>query len=259
MGLLSRLGIGAASVEPSLHAPRAVAGRGVPVRVTVRGGSDGQHADALVVRLVTEVETGDGGERLTLAETTLATDLSVEAGMEREFSGELDVPVWAPTTQAGAEVLLSASLSMDWARTPTGRTAVEMDVEPRLDRSLAALAELGIGIERARPVDATTAARERGAPAADREVPVGQQFDCHPRFGAYVGQIQRLTVVAVPAPGLLTLHLTMDVDPDTVYGPTGAYERFSTIEVTDEPISTLRRTFERALGTGSTPQASQGR
>ena len=259
MGLLSRLGIGAASVEPSLHAPRAVAGSTAPVRVTIKGGSDGQHADALVARLVTEVRTGDGSELVTLAETTLATDLSVEAGADREFSGELDVPVWAPTTQAGGKVLLTASLVMDWSRDPTGRTSVAIDVGARRDRALAALTEFGIGVERARPVDATVAAHRAGAPAADRSTPVVQRFDCHPHSGAYVGRIQRLTVVAVPAPGLLTLHLTMDVDHDTVYGPTGAYGRFSTIEVTDEPISTLRRTFERALGTGSTPQASQGR
>jgi sporulation-control protein spo0M len=258
MGLLSRLGIGAASVEPSLHAPRTVAGSSVPVRVTVQGGSDGQHADALVVRLVTEVTTGDGTELQTLAETTLATDRSVEPGVQQEFAGELDVPVWAPTTQAGAEVLLSASLSMGWSRDPTGRTSVDIDVGPRLDRALAALAGIGIGIDRTRPIDATTAAQGTGAPAADREVPVVQQFDCHPQSGAYVGRIHRLTVVVVPAPGVLTLHLSTDMDPDTVYGPTDAYERFSTVEVTDQSVPDLQRTFERALGTGSTSRPSRG-
>jgi sporulation-control protein spo0M len=259
MGLLSRLGIGAASVEPVLRAPRVTAGETVPVRVTVEGGSDGQCADALTVRLATVAGTNDGMREVTLATATLATDLTVEAGARRAFDGELAVPVWAPATREGTEVVLAATLAMDWARAPTGRTAVEVDVGPRLDRALAALVDLGIAVNRVRPVDATTAAREATAPAADRELPIVQRFDCHPRAGPYVGRIRRLTLVAAPAPGGLTCYASADVDPDAVHGRTGGFERFATVEVTDQRVSTLRKEFERALGTGSTTEPSLGR
>jgi sporulation-control protein spo0M len=259
MGLLSRLGIGAATVEPALHAPRAVAGEAAPVRVTVSGGSDGQHADELAVRLVTEAATGSGGTRpVPLARRTLATDLSVAPETERTFTGDLAVPRWTPATREGTEVLLSATLAMDWSREPTGRTSIEVDTGPRLERALSALAELGIGVNRARPVVASEAAHGASAPAADREVPVVHRYDCSPHSGAYVGRIRRLTVVAAATPSSLTLHLTTDVDPDAVFVPVEAYERFTTVEVTGESTTTLRRRFERALGTGSTDAPSRG-
>lgn len=261
MGLLSRLGIGAATVEPALHAPRIVAGDSVPIRVTVRGGSGGQHADELSVRLVTEAATGDGGtELVTIAESRLATDLRVDPETDCEFAGELDVPVWAPATgvgsDGGTEVVLAATLAMDWSREPTGRTAVEVDPAPRLDRSLAALAELGIQVDRSRPV--VSSAHGPASPTAAADVPVVQRFDCHPHSGPYVGRISDLTVVAVPAPGVLVLHLQTDVATEAVYGATTAYERFTTVEVTDESIPTLRRRFEQALGTGTTSDPSPG-
>jgi hypothetical protein len=65
-------------------------------------------------------------------------------------------------------------------------------------------------------------------------------------------------VVAVPEPGALVLHLDTDVSTETAYGTTDAYERFTTVEVTDESIPTLRRQFERALGTGTTSDPSPG-
>ncbi|WP_276261079.1 sporulation protein [Haloglomus litoreum] len=261
MGLLSRLGIGAATVEPALHAPRVVAGDTAPVRVTVRGGSSGQHADELTVRLVTEATTGGGGtELVTVAETVLATDLRVDPETEREFAGALDVPVWAPITGVGAEggteVVLAATLAMDWSREPTGRTGVQVDPAPRLDRALAALAALGIQVERARPVISSVGGSE--APTAPDDPPVVQQFDCHPHAGPYVGRISDLTVVAVPEPGALVLHLDTDVATETAYGTTDAYECFTTVEVTDESVPTLRRQFERALGTGTTSDPSPG-
>jgi sporulation-control protein spo0M len=261
MGLLSRLGIGAATVEPVLHAPRIVAGESAPVRVTVRGGARGQRADELAVRLVTEAATGDGEtELVTIAGTRLVTDLRVDPETDSEFAGELDVPVWAPVTGLGSddgtEVVLAATLAMDWSREPTGRTEVEVDPAPRLDRALAALAELGIQIDRGRPV--VSSARGTAAPTTTDEVPVVQRFDCHPHSGPHVGRISGLTMIVVPIPGALVLHLDADVATEAAYGTTDAYERLTTVEVTDESIPTLRRRFEQALGTGTTSDPSPG-
>jgi len=260
MGLLSRLGIGAATVEPALHAPRIVAGDPAPVRVTIQGGSDGQRADRLLVRLVTEADTDDGTEPVSLAETTVATDLHVAPETDREFAATLDVPVWAPYTASGTEVLLSATLTMDWAREPTGRTEVAVDPGPRLDRALAALAELGIQVDRTRPLATTQGVDMPGTdtPGADTDARGVQRFECHPHSGAYVGRITQLTIVAVVTEAVLTLHLDTDVSSDTVYAATDAYERFATVEVTNESVPTLRRRFERALGTGTTSDPSPG-
>ncbi|WP_254821864.1 sporulation protein [Haloglomus halophilum] len=246
MGLLSRLGIGNATVDTVFPTTRVTAGDSVTVRVEIEGGRDRQHAQELVVGLLTRAETGNGERVVEVSRTTLAEDLEVTPETDRLLETSVDIPPWTPITRHGTEVWVDTDLAIDWGVDSHAEDALHVEPGERLRLALQELAELGFVPHRAVPL---AGEGERvAAPGVDGDHPVVQQFDCHPRSGSFVGSVRRLTVVAVPTVADLRLHLRVDMDTDVVYEATGAYELSIGITVTDEGPAELRHRLERAIG-----------
>jgi sporulation-control protein len=249
MGLLSRLGVGSATVDTVLPTTRVTAGESVTARVEIEGGRDHQHATELVAGLFTRAQTGHGERVVEIGRTPLATDLDITPETDRWFEATIDIPPWTPITLEGTNVWVDTDLAIDWGVDTHDEDELHVEPGRRLRLVLQELEELGVVPHRAVPL--TGRGEREAAPGVGDDHPVVQQFDCHPQSGSFVGSVRRLTVVAVPTESDLRLHLRADMDTDVMYEASGAYEFSTAIDVTDERPAELRHRLERAIG-GST-------
>lgn len=203
--LLSRLGIGAATVDTALDQETVEPGDSLDVQVEIEGGSTDQAVESLELAVMTRFrrEHGDGNSYPTeaLVEKTVAEDFTIEAGDTRTVdAGQIDLPETTPTTLCASRVWVSTELDVDWAVDPTDTVQLDVQPGPYLWTLLAAAEDLGLA---RRHVENVASSR-----AGPREFV--QELEYRPHRGRYVGELDELELVPLRRGDGLTVGVEVD-------------------------------------------------
>ncbi|MFB6142143.1 MAG: sporulation protein [Halorientalis sp.] len=161
MGVLSRLGVGAATVETVLEADRVRPGDAVDARVEVTGGDSAQTVDRLDLAVATAYQVPTAADQPThatadLAAVTLAEEFTVLPGEHRVVAvPPVEIPATTPPTIDRTDVWLRTGLEVDWAVDPTDEEPLAVAPGPRVEALLTALEDLGLSLSLADNVRST--------------------------------------------------------------------------------------------------------
>lgn len=240
MSLLSRIGVGAATVDTVLPDPTLTPGGTTDARVEVRGGSEAQEIEGVYFAIETKYETDEGHRTGVVDRARLAESFTVEPDEERTLETTIDVPWATPVTRGRSSVWIETGLDIDWAKDPEDEDHVEVEPGPRLARTFDALEDLGLSLHTAE-VQADT----RGVLTAGRRFV--QEFEFRPRGGRYAGQLDELEVVARPGPDSLELALEIDKRGGLLDEMADLDERYDRLTVGDESAEDLASRFREVV------------
>jgi sporulation-control protein len=193
---LSRIGIGAATVETRLPEREFTPGETVEATIEIEGGSSEQPIDELYLALLTRV----GEEERVVAEFKTAESTTVPAGESQTVSTELTIPSWTPITMGDARVWLKTGLDISWAVDPSTEEELEVAPGPYVEGLLAAVEELGFDYRDS----------ELREPAWLEEAPFVQAFRFTPSSEPYRSDVDDLTIVCQPREGDLKTVVEID-------------------------------------------------
>lgn len=185
--VLSRIGVGAATVETVLPRSEFEPGETVEATVEVTGGQSEQTIDEFYFALMATAGSGD--------DTTFALDsfkvvdgVVIGAEETRSIGVEFTIPPWTPITRDDVEVWIETGLDIDWAVDPGHTARIDVVPDPFVAALFATIDGLGFAYQ-------TTTVR-----TADRmeDRPVVQEFTFVPRSDPYREQLDALTVTCIP-------------------------------------------------------------
>lgn len=137
--LLSRLGIGAATVETILPDGAVTPGETIDVTVEIEGGSVQQTTDGLYFGLLTRT---DGREQL-IAQFRVAESLAIDAGQSRTIETAITIPPWTPVTRHDRRVWLKTGLDVTWSVDPNDEDDIAVAPGSHMEALFAAAEDLG--------------------------------------------------------------------------------------------------------------------
>lgn len=155
MGLLSRVGIGSATVDTILETDRVQPGDAIDAHVAIEGGSEQQAVDDLEIGVATayQVPTDDDDftyETAEISETELTDGFTIEPDEERTLDiPPIEIPVTTPPTMDQTSVWIQTGLDIDWSVDPTDEDHLAVDPGPYTDALLTAIENLGLSMEMA--------------------------------------------------------------------------------------------------------------
>ena len=183
--VLTRIGIGAATVDTVLPTAELRPGETIELDVELSGGDATQEIAGISFALTARVE-GDGEH--ALAEFGAERSISLGSGEERTIQADLEVPLWTPITTGGVSVWLATRLDIDWARDPTDEDEVEVVPDEILSALFAALEDLEFALAGSEVIEVDH--------VEDR--PIAQRFRFRPAGGAYESALDAIQVTAMP-------------------------------------------------------------
>lgn len=198
--ILSRIGIGAATVDTVLPKLELRPGETVRVDVELSGGDSNQEIGGIAFVLKARVGAdGDGDERV-IAEFGADRSISLVADEERTIPVDVDVPLWTPVTTGGVSVWLETRLDIDWARDPTDEDQIEVVPDESVSALLEAMDDLGFDLRSSDLVD---------VPHVD-DRPMAQTFRFHPADGPYEADLDAVEVTVMPRDDDLRVFVEFD-------------------------------------------------
>lgn len=240
--LLSRVGIGAATVDTVLPTTTLTAGESVDAEVHVEGGTTEQEVDEIYFALLTRYETDDSKRTGVVDKFRVAESFTIDEGEQRTFDVTVDVPRDTPVTVGRTNVWLETGLDVDWAVDPDDEDPVQIEPGPRLDRVFDALDALGFTVR--------TAECEAVAGSLFSSSFV-QEIEFVPRGGPFSGRLDELEVVPRPAADHLEVGLEVDRRGGLLSEMADIDERLTRLTVSDESAdeveTKLREEIERNL------------
>lgn len=145
--ILSKVGVGAAKVDTTLHNPEIVRGEFLEGEVKMVGGKIDQEIKRVYIQLYTsytyEGEEHDGIATAVLHELNISEAFTLHAGEEVIFDFELEVPWVTPVSFQKQEVRLKTGLDVSWAFDPKDNDIVEVLPDPATNNLIAAAQDLG--------------------------------------------------------------------------------------------------------------------
>lgn len=232
--LLSRLGIGAATVDTLLPGTELTPGETVEATVEIDGGEAAQEIDAIYFALLTR----DAGEDRLIDQFRLTDPFTLPAGERRTISQPVTIPPWTPITRGGRRVWLKTGLDVSWAVDPDDEDDIEVVPGPYVEALLGAIDQLGFD-------DRGSTLRE---PDWLGDRPFAQAFRFEPGARAYREDLDELTVVCVPRDS--ELKTVIEIDEQEPAEETGSVafdsqEVFHTFDTTDATM--VRRQLESTI------------
>lgn len=196
--VLTRIGIGSATVDTIL--PRTELSPGETVEATVE--LDGGDSDQEIERIYFSVVTAVDGEDVVLDTFDIPDGFTLAAGETRSLETELTLPMWTPLTRDSQRVWLETGLDVEWAVDPSDRDDIEVLPGEFLEALFDAVDALGFRFVRAEIGE---------TPWLDRQ-PFAQEFEFEPREGPFRDDLDGLAVVAVPRETDLRTFVEIDED-----------------------------------------------
>ncbi len=194
--LLSRLGIGAATVETRLPETELSPGETVDLTIDIDGGRADQPIDELYLTLRARV----ADEERDVAEFVTAESTTVPAGESQTVSTELTIPPWTPISREDCRVWLKTGLDVSWALEPSHETDLEITPGRFVVSLLAAVEELGFDYQ----------GSEIREPMWLEEWPFVQAFRFTPTAEQYRSDIDAVTIVCQQRDADLKTGLEID-------------------------------------------------
>lgn len=232
--LLSRLGIGAATVDTLLPRTELVPGETVEMTVEIDGGDAAQEIDAIYFALLTR----DAGEDHVIDQFQLTEPFTLPAGETRTVNQSITIPRWTPITRDGRRVWLKTGLDVSWAVDPDDEDNIEVVPDSYVEALIGAIDELGFDYR-------DSSLRE---PDWLEDRPFAQAFSFVPGAEAYRDDLDELTVVCVPRDA--ELRTVIEIDEREPAEETGSVafdvqEVFHTFDTSDATM--VRRQLESTI------------
>jgi len=235
--VLSRVGIGAATVD-AIVPETVTAGDTVDVTVHVEGGETAQEVDGIYFALCTTYKTEESSRTGVVSEARLSESFTVEAGEEREFETEIEIPRDTPISVGRTKVWVETGLDIDWALDPDDTDYVEVEPSAYEAAVFDALEDLGFAVHEAQPVESEQFF------ADDRFV---QELEFVPRSGPFAGQVDEIELVTHPSERGVGCLLEVDKRGNLFEEMMDVDERFDRFTVTSTDPAEARDTLESRI------------
>lgn len=145
--MLSKIGIGAAKVDTTLHQPEIMRGEVLTGEVKMKGGKTAQEIRQVYIDLQTHYveETPEGltTHTHTLHRLEIADAFTLEAGEEVIYDFELEIPLETPISFGNTKSWIRTGLDVAWAFDPSDSDPIAILPDPASDRLMAAVEDLG--------------------------------------------------------------------------------------------------------------------
>jgi sporulation-control protein len=218
MSLLSRIGIGAATVDFVPRHTTVQPGGYLDAHIEVRGGSAQQHVDEIEVAVMTQYLVEGDEEHWrhhALRQTELTGGFTIEPEAEETFEAPpLEIPHETPVTIGSAEVWIQTGLDIDWSRDPQDRDHLDVEPTPPLQALFDAVEGLGFRLQSAGNKKA-----HRGAPT----YPLIQEFEYRPAGGPYADELDELELYPYHEGDLLRVGFQVDRSGIGIFGSDESY------------------------------------
>lgn len=182
--LLSRIGIGAATVDTLLPTTEFSPGETVEATVEMEGGRSEQQIDALYFALLTQAANEDR----VIDQFKITEPVSLPAGGTQTITTEVTIPPWTPVTRDDCRVWLKTGLDVSWAVDPGDEDAIDVVPGPYVEALFAAVDELGFDYR----------GSEIRKPAWLDDRPFVQAFRFTPQTEEFRSDIDELMIVCNP-------------------------------------------------------------
>lgn len=203
--VLSRVGVGAATVDTVLPDREFEPGEAVEASVEMAGGNSQQTVENIYLKLVADNHASDDGAEHVLETYELLDEpVVLEPETTRTEETELTLPRWTPVSVPGElSVRFDTSLDIEWAVDPTDADEIAVVPGERADALLTAVENLEFTRVGARLVDGVSWVDDR---------PFVQKFAFVPEAEPFTEQLDMLGVTFVPRAD----HLEVAVEVDQV-------------------------------------------
>ena len=225
--VLSRIGIGSATVDTILPTDTVRAGGSVQAEVHIEGGSTEQDIDAVYFALETEYKSDEGYKDAIIDQWQLTDPFTIEAGEERRFETTIDIPRETPVTTRSTVVEIETGLDISMAVDPGDQDHIEVEPTHRLQAVFDALDSLGFSLH-------ASACEATAGSLFTTSASFAQEFEFRPQRGEFSEQVDEVELVPVFDDGL-TVYLEVDRSAGLLSEVTDADERHTrlTIEAPD--------------------------
>lgn len=141
--LLSRVGIGAATIDIEVSESPVIPGDEIPIDVTITGGDSAQYVRRIKFELVTNVETDDGTENTVIHEQEMDESFEIEPNETHDLGVMYELPQHMPITNGRTGVWVKATLDIKWGVNQAARTKLDVNPPPRQQALLRAFDRMG--------------------------------------------------------------------------------------------------------------------
>lgn len=243
MGLLSRVGIGSATVDTILETDTVRPGDTIDAHIEIEGGSEDQEVDELELAVVTSYQVPSGEDDVTystaeISEMELTEGFTVHEGEERTMEvPPIEIPVTTPATIDRTRVWVETGLEIDWSVDPTDEDELHVEPGPSLAALLEAIENLGFTLEVADNVQSSFGPHE-----------FAQFFEYEDYGGTPWSGLDDLEFQVVPAADHLSVRMTVEASGMSLLGSDESHVEF-TVSSTDpaEVETTLRSVVDENL------------
>ena len=201
---LSRVGVGAATVDTRLEREEFAPGDEVRGVIEITGGNLVQEVAGISISVKARYDSTAGSSKSvgTVEKFPVAPGRTVEPGSREEVPFSFRLPYDTPLSMGRSEVWLRTSLDVKAAFDPQDEDRVTIRPTPAMQTVLDALDRLGFSLKEAATVDLSDRVRRR--------LHFGLELEFVPRSGEFEDQLDELELVMFPADG--SVDLVMQVD-----------------------------------------------
>jgi len=208
MALLSRFGIGSATIDLIPEQTTVRPGEKVAAHLEIEGGTSAQTVDDIEIALVTRYEAQREDDsypaHYVLWETEFKEGFTIEAEVDRTIDvPPIQVPATTPVTLGESEVWIQTGLDIDWAVDPSDEDQLDVQPKGRTQAVLDAMEQLGFGLRTVTNEETDN----RLAP-----LPFMQRFAFRGGAGDLAGKLDDLFLAPLPSGNGDALTVLMWVD-----------------------------------------------
>ncbi|MDS0222919.1 sporulation protein [Haloarcula sp. S1AR25-5A] len=222
--VLSRIGIGSATVDTVLPTDTVRAGESVDAEVHVEGGSTDQDIDAVYFALETEYRSDEGYKDAIVDQWRLTDPFTIEAGEQRRFETTIDIPRHTPVTTRSTAVEIETGLDISMAVDPGDEDHIEVEPTRRTQAVFDALDSLGFTMH-------SSACETTAGSLFSTSANFVQEFEFRPQRGEFSGEVDEVEIIPVVDAEQLTVYVEVDRSGGLLSEMTDTDERHTKLTV----------------------------
>ncbi|MBF0229588.1 MAG: sporulation protein [Desulfamplus sp.] len=213
--MLSKMGIGSASVETELFNELFIPGEEVRGKVTVKGGSVEQHIENIYFKVKStyedeiEFENSEGEEEeINLTRTALIREFQVSepftinANETVKFDLEFPLPIFVPVTVGKTKTWVETGLDIKSAVDPADKDYIHVQPHPLMDAVIGSAMDMGLEVYKV--------VCEPAPPNMNMMVPFVQEFSLKPVEGHFRGRLEEIELIFRPMSNGFMVYMEID-------------------------------------------------